>query len=72
MDPRRMMKLKASLAQFNNNHPKLLPFLQSLEKDGLAAGSVIEMRVTTPEGRTKTANIKVKESDLELLRSLKQ
>ena len=72
MDPRKMMKLKASLAQFNSNHPKVLPFLQSLEREGLAVGSVIEMKVTTPEGQTKMANIKVKESDLELLRSLKQ
>ena len=72
MDPRKMLQMKSALAQLNKNHPKLWPFIQSLEQEGLAVDSVIEITVTTPEGKRKTANIKVKESDLELIRRIKK
>ena len=66
------MKLQGALAQFNKNHPKIAPFLKAVQADGIRPGSIIEITVTTPEGAARTANLKVQESDLELLRSLSE
>lgn len=65
-----MMKMQGALAQFNKNHPKIAPFLKAVQADGIKPGTIIEVTVTTPEGTSRTANLKVQESDLELLESL--
>lgn len=65
-----MMKMQGALAQFNKNHPKIAPFLKAVQADGVRPGTIIEITVTTPEGTARTANLKVQESDLELLQSL--
>ena len=65
-----MMKMQAALAQFNKNHPKIAPFIKAVSADGVKPGTIIELTVTSPEGVARTANIKVQESDLELLRTL--
>lgn len=65
-----MMKIQGALAQFNKNHPKISPFLKAVQADGVRPGTIIEITVTTPEGTARTANLKVQESDLELLQSL--
>ncbi|MEE1086727.1 MAG: hypothetical protein U0L05_06130 [Schaedlerella sp.] len=67
-----MMKMQAALSQFNKNHPRVAPFLKAVQVDGIRSGTIIEITVTTPEGAARTANIKVQESDLELLRSLSE
>lgn len=65
-----MMKMQGALAQFNKNHPKIAPFFKAVQADGVRPGTIIEITVTTPEGTARTANLKVQESDLELLQSL--
>lgn len=65
-----MMKMQGALAQFNKNHPKIAPFLKAVQADGVRPGTIIEITVTTPEGAARTANLKVQESDLELLQTL--
>lgn len=62
--------MQGALAQFNKNHPKIAPFLKAVQADGVRPGTIIEITVTTPEGTARTANLKVQESDLELLQSL--
>ena len=64
------MKMQGALAQFNKNHPKIALFLKAVSAEGVKPGTIIEITVTTPEGVARTANLKVQESDLELLQSL--
>ena len=54
------------------NHPKLLPFIRAVEQDGITADTIIEVTVKTPQGKERTANIRVKQSDVDLIRALKQ
>ena len=44
MDPRKMLQMKSALDQLNKNHPKLWPFIQSLEQEGLEGGGDAESR----------------------------
>ena len=66
-----LMQLKESWAVFKDNHPKFPLFLKAALKSSLKEGSVVEIRVTSPEGKTIATNLKLKASDLELLEQWK-
>lgn len=66
-----MMKLQAAFKTFNANHPRVMPFFKAVGAEGVREGMVIEMTVRTPEGKSMTSNIKVQQSDLELIETLK-
>jgi len=66
-----MMKLQSALKTFNVNHPRVMPFFKAVGAEGVKEGMVIEMTVRTPEGKSMTSNIKVQQSDLELIETLK-
>ena len=66
-----MMKLQSALKTFNANHPRVMPFFKAVGAEGVTDGMVIDMTVRTPEGKSMTSNIKVQQSDLELIETLK-
>ena len=65
------MKMMKSKDTFTADHPKVVSFLQYAFGSGIPADSVIEITVTKPGQEPVTSNIKVQQSDLELLESLK-
>lgn len=71
MDMGAMLKLMAAKKEFEKNHPKFFSFVKAAFGKGIEADSVIEISVTKPTGETLTTNIKVCQSDLELLETLK-
>ena len=66
-----MLKLMAARNQFNQNHPKFGAFLKAVFSGQMEEGTVIELSVTRPGEEPVTTNIKVQQSDLELLDELK-
>lgn len=66
-----IQKVQAALNTFRANHPKFPLFLNAVASDALVEGSIIEINVKTPEGKTYCTNLKIKESDLELIDTLK-
>lgn len=71
MNPASIMKIMSAKAQFERNHPKFFAFLKSVFSRPVEEGSVIEITVTRPGEEPITSNIKVQQSDLELLEGLK-
>ena len=71
MNPMGMMKLMSAVNTFKNNHPKFATFIELVIKGGVPDGSVIEITLTRPGEEPITANMKVQQSDIELLQSLK-
>jgi hypothetical protein len=67
-----VMKLMAAKNQFEQTHPKFAAFFGTILKQGVEEGSVIEITVTRPDGTPVTANMKVQQSDIELIRQLKE
>lgn len=65
-----IQKLKTQLDAFQRNHPKFTPFLDAVNKNALAEGTIIEIKVTSPEGKHYEINLKVRSEDLEFLHSL--
>ena len=70
MNPAILMKLMSAKNTFVNNHPKFVAFLSTIFKDKIEEGTIIEISVQKPGQEKITSNIKVQQSDLDLLQSL--
>ena len=70
MNPSAIMKIMNAKNKFVENHPKFTAFLSAVYSRGIDAGTIIEITVTKPGTELITSNIRVQESDLELLRGL--
>lgn len=64
------MQMLSAFSKFKSNHPKFFSFTEHFIKTGIPVDSVIEVTVTRPGEEPVTSNMKVLESDLELIRAL--
>ena len=69
-NPADLFKVRAAAETFNSNHPKLVPFFRAIQGKAMTPGTVIEMAVIDPSGERVETNLRVQESDLELIRLL--
>ena len=69
MNPASLMKIMNARNKFVENHPKFAAFLNAVFSAGITEGTVIE--ITKPGEETITTNMKVLQSDLDLLDELK-
>ena len=71
VNPASLMKIMNSKKVFESNHPKFVAFLSDVFGRGIEEGTIIEITVTKPDGTPVTSNIKVRQSDLDLVEELK-
>lgn len=71
INPASVMRLMNAKNKFAQTHPKFTSFVSNIFGRGIEEGTIIEVTVTRPGERPVTANIKVQQSDLELLQELK-
>lgn len=72
INPASLMKMMSAKNKFTANHPKFVAFLSAMFSGGIEEGTVIEITVTKPGQNPVTSNIKVQQSDLELLQELRE
>ncbi|MEY8492949.1 hypothetical protein AALC16_08035 [Lachnospiraceae bacterium 29-91] len=72
VNPKKLLKMQMAWKQFHDTHPKVLPFIKAVEAAGIREGTVISITVETPEGEKFESNIKVQQSDLDLLKGMKE
>ena len=72
MNPMKLMQVKAVWDKFSANHPKFPKFLRAVGNGTIQTGTVIEVSVTTAEGKNYSTNLKIQEEDMELFRELKE
>lgn len=70
MNPAILMKLMSAKNTFAQNHPKFVAFLQTVFNNKIEEGTIIEISVQKPGQEKVTSNIKVQQSDLDLLQGL--
>ena len=70
MNPAALMKILSAKNTFDKNHPKLKNYFAAVQKKGIQEGTVIQLKITNPDDEPMIANIKVQQSDLELLSEL--
>ena len=66
----KLLELKNLWIAFTNRHPKFPQFIAAVQQNGISEGTVIEVQITTPEGKTFTSNLKVTAEDIEAVKSL--
>ena len=71
MNPLALLKAKKSWETFCGNHPRFPAFLQAVQGAGIQEGTIIEVSVTTPEGRKMTTNVRLTASDMQAFHDLK-
>ena len=66
-----LMKLKGAWETFQRNHPKFPAFLNAVKSKGIKEGSIIDIKITGPEGESLETNIKVTADDMNLMNLLR-
>ena len=56
MNPMALLKMKKAWDTFSGNHPRFPAFLQAVQNTGIREGTIIEVTITTPEGKSMTTN----------------
>jgi hypothetical protein len=72
INPLKMMQMKSAWDKFQRNHPKFLGFIQAVRTRGIHEGTVLELKLVTPEGEELVTNLKVQQDDIELFRMMKE
>lgn len=70
MDKMIKNEAKKRMDMFNADHPKVMPFLEMLKGKALKEGTVVEMRVTDPDGNEYVSNIRLTATDVETIKLL--
>ena len=71
MNPIAMMQAAGRIKLFQEQHPKAIAFIKSVSAGDIREGSVIEIKVTTPEGKESVSNIKLTKDDMETFNLIK-
>lgn len=70
MNPMALMQMKSLLDEFKKNHPKIPMFFTAASKS-IGEGSIIEINVTTSDGKKLNTNMRVTAEDMKLVQQLK-
>jgi hypothetical protein len=65
------MKVKEAWDTFSRNHPKFMPFVHAVGREAITDGTIIEIKVTSPQGKEYNTNMKITQSDLDLFEQIK-
>jgi hypothetical protein len=65
MNPMELFRLKSLWDAFAAAHPKLVPFAKSIYPAAFGEGTLIDVRVTDPNGRGYHYNLKISAEDMQ-------
>ena len=66
----KLLEIRNLWSAFTRRHPKFPQFLTAVQQAGIQEGTVIEIQITTPDGKTFTSNLKVQPEDIDAVKSL--
>ena len=70
VNPAALLTFKKKWEEFSGRHPKFVSFLGVLKGRGVDTGSIIDIKVTLPNGEMFQSNLKLTEEDVETIKSL--
>ena len=71
VNPMQLLKLKERFGIFQNQHPRVIPFFGAA-KNSVREGAVLELKVTSPEGKELVTNIRLTPEDMETIEVLRE
>lgn len=70
-NPTKLLQFRQGFNDFQDRHPKFVQFLIALVQSGIGEGSIIEVKVTTPEGKEMESNLRLTAEDVEFIKGFK-
>ena len=70
INPMKLLEIRNLWSAFTRRHPKFPQFLTAVQQAGIPEGTVIEITITPPDGKTFTSNLKVTAEDIDAVKSL--
>ena len=70
INPMKLLELKNLWSAFTKRHPKFPQFHSAVQQAGIPEGTIIEVQITSPDGKTFTSNMKVTAEDIDAVKSL--
>jgi hypothetical protein len=70
INPGKILKFKNAWDRFSQNHPKFPNYLSAVRNNALQEGTIIEINVTTSDGKSLKSNLKLTKSDIDLINEL--
>ena len=71
MNPMKLLQIKASWEQFKARHPNFPSVLNAVSKGAVTEGALIEMTITTADGKKYSSNLKLTPEDMQLVNDMK-
>lgn len=72
MNPAKLFQLKSSWDRFTATHPKFPMFLRAVSgSDVIKEGTIIEVNITTADGRSFSTNVRLTPEDMQLFSDVK-
>ncbi|MGN0433363.1 hypothetical protein ACTQZS_01720 [Bilifractor sp. LCP19S3_H10] len=72
MNPMMLMKLRERMQLFQSQHPKFQLFLSAVGQQAIETGTIIEVKVTRPDGKEMVTNLRLTEDDVESIRMVSE
>lgn len=71
VNPMQIMKLADRWRIFSSQHPRFVDFVRDIGRSSMQEGTILELKVTEPDGRVKVTNIRLTQEDLESIGIIK-
>ncbi len=68
-NPMEMMQIAGKLKDFNERHPRVIPFFKETSNK-FTTGSVVELKLTDTDNKEYVTNIRLTDEDIELIRTI--
>lgn len=72
MDFGMIFKLQGLWMKFCKNHPKFPQFIKAVQTNAFVVDTIIDIKITYPDGKTVDTNLKLTEDDLKAMEELKK
>ncbi len=72
MNTMKMMKVASAWRQFCDTHPKFTKFMMEVPRQTFRENTVLEITITTEDGKTYSSNMKVTADDLTLYEEMRE
>lgn len=70
MNPAKLLTFKKDWEAFAERHPRFVQFIMTIAKNGMGEGSVIDVTVTLPDGRTYQSNMRLTQEDVDFVKGI--
>lgn len=67
-----LLKLGGLWSKFSKSHPKFPQFVKAVQKGGVPVDTVIDVKISYPDGNVLDTNLKITEQDLQIIEELKK